>query len=171
MKPLPWTARENAIACLAGTRDPIGQGHIAGLAALARRPELSGWRFASSDGFMDASGDDLPARVERLGRIEEPWPLLCRVKAVAVLSPFGYGYKTTVADALAAGCHVLVHPRQHARLSREEQTQTLSINPRSVDDVRLAATALSRPPAQVPESAQRQQMERSFWAWKGILGP
>ncbi len=31
-------------------------------------------------------------------------------KAVALLSPLGYGFKTTIADALAAGAHVLAHP-------------------------------------------------------------
>ena len=168
-EPMPWAAREDGIVCLAGTRDPIGRGHVAGFAALARRPEMAGWRFASSDGFMDASGDDLPAGVERLGRIEEPWALLCRVKAVAVLSPWGSGYKTTVADALAAGCHVLVHPRQHARLAPEEQTRVLSVDPDSEADVRRLADALSRPPAGDAADEQRAQLKRSRSAWKGVL--
>lgn len=170
VKPLPWTARENTIACLAGTRDPIGQGHIAGFTALARHSELSSWHFASSAGFMDASGDALPAHVERLGRIEEPWSLLCKVKAVAVLSPFGYGCKTTAADALAAGCHVLVHPRQHARLSPEEQSLCISVDPDSESDVRRAGDALSRPPSDAG-TAQRRQWERGSRAWKEILAP
>lgn len=169
VQPLPWTARENAIACLAGTRDPIGQGHVAGFAALANRPELSGWHFASSAGFMDASGDALPAHVERLGRIKEPWALLCKVKAVAVLSPFGYGYKTTVADALAAGCHVLVHPRQHVRMSPEEQAVILAVDPDSETDVYRLADALSRPPAKSAADESRSQQERSRSAWKKVL--
>lgn len=170
VKPLPWAARDNAIVCLAGTRDSIGQGHVAGFAALAKRPELSGWHFASSAGFMDASGDVLPTRVERLGRIEEPWALLCKVKAVAVLSPFGYGYKTTVADALAAGCHVLVHPRQHARLTPEEQPLCIPIDPDSESDVRRVAGTLSRSPLDAG-TAQRDQWERGSRTWKEILSP
>ena len=170
VKPLPWAARENTIACLAGTRDPIGQGHVAGFAALAKRPELSGWRFEASAGFMDASGDGLPAHVVRLGRIAEPWAVLCRVQAVAVLSPLGYGCKTTVADALAAGCHVLVHPRQHVRLSPEEQPMCIPIDPDSEADVRRAGAALSRPPAEAG-AAQRKPWERGSKAWKEILSP
>ena len=169
VKPLPWAARENTIACLAGTRDPIGQGHVAGFAALAKRPELSDWHFASSDGFMDASGDALPAHVERLGRIEEPWSLLCKVKAVAVLSPFGYGYKTTVADVLAAGCHVLVHPRQHVRLSPEDRAKALSVDPDLEADVRRLAATLSRPSAGDAADERRSQQERSRSAWKMVM--
>ena len=169
VRPASWSAREHAIVCLAGTRDPIGRSHVAGFTALARRPELSGWRFASSDGFMDASGDALPAHVERLGRIGEPWDQLCKVQAVAVLSPLGYGYKTTVADALAAGCQVLVHPRQYVRLSCEEQTRILAVDPDSEADVCRLADALSRPPAGDTADETRLQQERSGSAWKKIL--
>ena len=41
VKPLPWEKRETSIVCLAGTRDPIGRGHVAGFAALSLRPVLS----------------------------------------------------------------------------------------------------------------------------------
>lgn len=44
-------------------------------------------------------------------------------RAVALLSPLGYGFKTTLADAWAAGAHVLAHPdliRRHpAMVARE----------------------------------------------------
>lgn len=168
IKPEPWAAREHAIACLAGTRDPIGQGHVEGFAALARRPELAAWRFVSSDGFMDASRDDFPPNVERLGRIDEPWALLCKVKVVAVLSPLGHGYKTTVADALAAGCHVLIHPRQHARLPRGEQARCLPVDPASDSDVRRAVEGMEKPVEAVPGAAP---FDRATAAWKRVLAP
>lgn len=168
IRPLPWDVRENTIACLAGTRDPIGRGHVAGFAALARRPELATWRFVSSDGFMDASQDKFPANVGRLGHIEEPWSLLCKVKAVAVLSPLGHGYKTTVADALAAGCHVLIHPRQHARLPRGEQARCLPVDPASDSDVRRAVEGMEKPVEAVPGAAP---FERATAAWKKALAP
>lgn len=171
VKPLPWAERKNTIACLAGTRDVIGRGHIAGLAALARRPELAGWRFVSSDGFMDASHDPLPEAVERIGRIAEPWELLCRVKAVAVLSPLGHGYKTTVTDALAAGCQVLVHPRQHARLEPDDRNRAIPVDPESADDMRRAVEKLNQPPTIDPEDEPRRQMEVAIAAWQTVLDP
>lgn len=168
-QPVPWAERENTIACLAGTRDAIGRGHVAGFAALTQGPELAGWRFVSSDGFMDASGDALPVRVERIGRIGEPWPLLCRVKAVAVLSPSGYGCKTTVADALAAGCQVWIHPRQHARLPPEEQRFAIPVDPSSAADRRRAAAGLAQPPAWQADVVQQEQLARACAAWKKEL--
>jgi hypothetical protein len=167
--PRPWAERENAIACLAGTRDPIGRGHVSGFAELARRPELSGWRFLSSEGLMGAAADDMPDQVARLGRIEEPWTLLCGIKAVAVLSPLGYGCKTTVSDALAAGCHVLVHPRQHARLSPEEQALAVAADPGSDSDVRALAERLRLPPRGDAAACGRAQTDRGVAAWKQVL--
>ncbi len=169
VNPLPWESRTPTMACLAGTRDAIGRGHVAGFAALARRPELSSWKFVSSDGFMDASRDEWPAHVERIGRIEDPWALLCRVKAVAVLSPIGHGYKTTVADALAAGCHVLVHPRQHARLSPEEQALCIPLDPASEADVQRAVGLCAQAPAWAAADVQREQLGLATTAWKGVL--
>lgn len=168
VKSLPWEKRDTSIICLAGTRDPIGRGHVAGFAALSLRPELSNWSFSLSDGLMDASRDDLPAGIERLGHLEEPWPLLCKVKAVAVLSPLGYGYKTTVADALAAGCHVLVHPHQHAHLLPEEQALTISIDPGAPDWLALSLR-LSRLPATDSSTIQQAQQSRSLSRWKVVL--
>lgn len=169
MHPPPWAQRENTIICLAGTRDVIGRAHVAGFAALARRPELAAWRFAASAGLLDAAPDPLPAGVERLGRIAEPWERLCRVKAVALLSPWGYGYKTTAADALAAGCHVLVHPRQHVRLPRAEQARCLPVDPAAPADVRRAAASLSRAPESDAAREFPRQCEMAAAAWKDIL--
>ena len=170
-KPLPWERRENAVLCLAGTRDAIGRAHVAGFAALAVRPELSGWRFQLSAGFGDDSRDDLPPVVERLGRIEDPWERLCRVKAVALPSPLGYGCKTTVADALAAGCRVLVHPRQHERLPSDERELAMPVDPASADDVRRAGACLSRSPSRLAAAVQQQQMVRAVAEWKRVLEP
>src|SRR5207302_11091767 len=59
---------------------------------------------------------DVNAPVEILREVAEPWDLLCQVRALAVLTPIGFGLKTTVVDGLAAGCHVIVHERLAGRL-------------------------------------------------------
>lgn len=169
VKPRSWDRREDAVLCLAGTRDAIGRAHVAGFAALAVRPEFSGWRFPLSAGFGDDSRDVLPPAVERLGRIEDPWDRLCGVKAVALFSPLGYGCKTTVADALAAGAHVLIHPRQWARLAPEDRVRCIACDPESAADVRRAREALGRPPALAVPGIQREQLERGLAAWKQVL--
>ncbi len=171
VRPGSWEKRESAIACLAGTRDPIGRAHVAGFARLAERPEFAGWRFMSSSGFGDTSRDSLPGRVEQLGHIEEPWSLLCGIKAVAVLSPFGYGCKTTVTDALAAGCHVLVHPRQHARLPEHEQALVIPVDATttSAEDLADIARRLMSDPSRNVETTQQLAFERASRAWKEVL--
>ena len=169
VKPMDWDVRVQTIACLSGTRDPIGQGHVAGFAALARNPALAGWRFVASDGFMDASRDGWPSNVERLGRIEDPYAVLCTVKAVALLSPLGFGCKTTVADALAAGCQVLIHPRQHVRLSKAEQAFCIPIDPATEADARRAAHFLSRLPVWDAGRIWQAQMTHALAAWRGVL--
>jgi len=171
VKVLPWAARENTIVCLAGSRDAIGRGHVDGFAALAGRPEFTQWHFAASAGLLDAAEDPWPDDVERLGRLADPWELLCKVKVVAVLSPFGTGCKTTVTDALAAGCHVLVHPRQHVRLSSEEQALAIPLDPESPPDLQELSEFLSRPPTCNAPAVWQEQMARSGAAWKGTLCP
>lgn len=169
VRPLPWEQRETDLLCLAGTRDPIGRGHVAGFSALARRPEWSGRRFAASAGLLEAPPDDWPQHVERLGRMDEPWTRLCGARAAAVLSPLGCGAKTTVTDALAAGGHVLIHPHQHKRLSPVEQSLAVPVDPGSAQDMRRAAASLARPPAVSADDLQQASRANALAAWRGVL--
>jgi hypothetical protein len=169
VKVLPWEARENTIVCLAGSRDAIGRGHVDGFAKLARRPEFSEWHFAASAGLLDAAEDPWPDDVERMGRLADPWELLCKVKAVAVLSPFGTGCKTTVTDALAAGCHVLVHPRQHARLPVEEQARAIPLDPQTPAALDALTETLSLPPKEAETRCWNERLACATAAWKDAL--
>lgn len=119
--PMPWHDRTSTVACLAGARDPVGQSAMGGflaLAAVLRREEaFRDWQFVASAGvYPGKAAEVLPDYVQREANLVEPWDLLCRCKVIAMLTPLGFGFKTTVADGLAAGCHVVVHPRQHRRL-------------------------------------------------------
>ena len=60
----------------------------------------------------DLAGWDLPdcPEVVKTGFIDDPAGFMGRCRAVCMLSPLGYGFKTTIADALAAGAHVIAHP-------------------------------------------------------------
>ncbi|MGH9823579.1 MAG: polysaccharide deacetylase family protein [Blastocatellia bacterium] len=61
-------------------------------------------------GDLTNSGIKVPRYIELPGLVDDIAEFLAPVKAVAVLSPLGYGFKTTIADALANGCYALVHP-------------------------------------------------------------
>jgi len=49
------------------------------------------------------------------GMIEDLNLIMPKVKAIAILSGRGYGFKTTISDAIANGAVVLAHPRLFAR--------------------------------------------------------
>ena len=53
--------------------------------------------------------------VRYTGMVEDLAPFFCTVKAVCILSDLGYGFKTTIADALANGTAVIVHKRLKQR--------------------------------------------------------
>lgn len=61
------------------------------------------WRLPKSDA------------VRLTGMIDDLRPFMQTVRAVALLSDKGYGFKTTISDAIANGAVVLAHPRLIAR--------------------------------------------------------
>lgn len=60
----------------------------------------------------DLSHWDLPRSdaVTFTGMIDDLRSFLPTVRGVCLLSPLGHGFKTTIGDSVAHGCHVLVHP-------------------------------------------------------------
>ena len=98
-----------------------------------------------------------------------PWELLCRSRAVAVLTPFGFGLKTTVVDGLAAGCHVVIHPRLAPRIPRDVRRHCIVCDPRRDDDIRALADKLSRPPAN--HELNEGLRQEAIGALRSILAP
>jgi hypothetical protein len=164
--PRPWAEREPLILCLPGARDAIGHEAAIGFYTLARRlsPLMSGWRFAITEGLVGSPQDGAPpSGVETIKNLVEPWDLLCRAKAVAVLTPLGFGAKTTVFDALAAGCHVLVHPKVAARLPQAARRHCIVADLASrADDLTLATEVSSEPVPNDVNSALRAQAARNL---------
>jgi hypothetical protein len=149
VKPEPWDLRRWAIVSMGGNFDPSGLANVENFQALAQRvgrlPE-SKWSFELT--WWDQWHDRVPdvkAPVEVLREVVEPWDLLCHVKVLAVLTPIGYGLKTTVIDGLAAGCHVIVHPRLAKRLPNEVAKVCLVFDPKA-DDPAALVEALPSPP-------------------------
>ncbi|XGB41390.1 MAG: hypothetical protein LVS60_13950 [Nodosilinea sp. LVE1205-7] len=119
--PKPWHERKNQIVCIPGGRDPIGISQITNFLFFARTVNLSqlksNWSFALSPGIY--RNDDLFKDIDPvvfLERLDEPWDLLCSVKALAIITHLGFGTKTTIIDALTAGCHVLIDRKFARRL-------------------------------------------------------
>jgi hypothetical protein len=110
-QPLPY-GRRRVIACL-----PTSQKNRKSWDLVTRFQKLatamkqhgSPDEFVLTGNLRDWNLPECPA-VEQLGFIEDLAGFTGTCKAVALLSPMGYGFKTTMADALAAGAQVLAHP-------------------------------------------------------------
>jgi hypothetical protein len=135
---------------------------------LASSAEFRDWEFLVSPGVIASDEpDDLSLRVRRLESLEEPWDLLCSVRALAVLTPLGFGFKTTIADALDAGCHVLVHPRLAARLPNPIRASCIEFDANKSSSARAIHNDLIAEPAgqyvnQILKEAGIQQLEQAF---------
>ncbi|MBK8781540.1 MAG: hypothetical protein IPO22_06985 [Anaerolineales bacterium] len=75
------------------------------------------WRFMATSDTSDVGSDiHLTERITTTGFLKSPYPLLSRAKAVAILSPYGYGFKTKILEAIVAGCYVLLPYQLKKRL-------------------------------------------------------
>ena len=81
-----------------------------------------------------------------MGKVDEPWDLLARTKAVALITRLGFGMKTTIVDALAAGCNVLIHAGLAKRLPSEIRAACIVVDPESRDSVRSALRRAEQQP-------------------------
>jgi hypothetical protein len=151
VKPTDWSDRQNQFVCLAGGRDAIGRAMVEGFNqladALGDTPEFRDWKFLLSPGILHRNVDDvLSPRVERMTSLEEPWDLLCSVRVLAVLTPLGFGCKTSIIDALTAGCQVLVHPVLAKRLPVTVRARCIELSPGKGVPAKLLAGMLQQEP-------------------------
>lgn len=110
--PLPYTERK-VIACL-----PTSQKNRKSWDLVTRFLDFA--RASKRKGLEaefvvtgDIASWGLPAcpEVSFTGMIDDLARFLGTCRAVCLLSPLGYGFKTTMGDALSAGAHVIAHPR------------------------------------------------------------
>lgn len=153
ISPLPWEEREQTIVCMPGARDPISTTMIQGLNILSQKmsneTSKPKWRFLLTRGIMQSDKEvSLSDNVELIEDVKKPYELLCKSKVVAVLTPLGFGMKTTIIDALAAGCHILVHPKLAQRLPDELRKICILYNPDKRRNLEELNQKLRLPPPQ-----------------------
>jgi len=99
----------------------------------------------------------IPSSVELTGLISDLPSYMARVKAVALVSPLGYGFKTTIADAIAGGCYVIVHPSIYNRCPDMLRPACIPLATLSARDV---GNALHRMEAPYPLSGTTAQLKQ-----------
>ncbi len=146
---------------MGGNFDPSGLANVANFNALATklsRAMSDQWSFELTwwSQWHDQVPDVVP-EVKIIRGCDEPWDLLCEVRALAVLTPLGFGLKTTVVDGLAAGCKVIVHPTLAKHLPVVVRSQCLVCDPSRDEDVRKVTAALAASPPVTDLNAQLRQ--------------
>lgn len=156
--------QENLCICLTSTRsnplilDALRNFDLAvrGLSASVAR----GWTFAATGAVEDFP---LDGRVIRLGLMPTLDDVLRRTRLVALLSDFGYGFKTKLLDAIAAGSRVAVTPKLWSRMPRSLDPWVLRVDldePGSFAAALEAATA--HPPVGDPNRELREQHDATL---------
>lgn len=107
--------KEKTCVCLTSTRrNPLIEDSVRGFErAVGSLTAADGWRFLVTGDLESTRGD---GRIESTGLLDTPAPLLRRSRAVALLSDYGFGFKTKLLDAVVAGNRVLVTPGLYRRI-------------------------------------------------------
>jgi hypothetical protein len=146
----PWGLRKPIMISMGGNFDPSGMANVNNYDRLSRAlSEIMPERWSYLLTWWSQWNDKVPKvsrQVELVRECQEPWDLLCQARALAVLTPFGFGFKTTVVDGLAAGCHVIVHPKIAARLPQQVSRLCIVCDPNLDEDMANLAERLSSPP-------------------------
>lgn len=150
VEPRAWEQRRPAVVSMGGNFDPSGLMNVENFNILADRlaaESAERWSFQLT--WWSQWHEKVPRvsrEIEILRQCDEPWDLLCEVRALAVLTHLGFGFKTTIVDGLAAGCHVIVHPKLAGRLPKDIVEHCIVCDPANDADMSRVAHLLARPP-------------------------
>ncbi len=112
--------------------------------------EMPSWSFAIT-GELPANYISLPSRIKVTGFIENPYLELTPARAVAILSPYGRGFKTKILESILARCYVLVPEQLMTRLPESVKPFCVVVDLNSVDSFRQALQQCAQPfPAIAP---------------------
>ncbi len=149
----PWSSRPPVVVSMGGNFDPSGIANYRNFDLLATRlPRVMAekWSYVLTwwSQWHPEKVPKVSEEVKIMRECREPWDLLCQSRALAVLTPFGFGFKTTVVDGLAAGCHVIIHPKLADRLPQQVKELCLICDPSQEQQIIKLAGSLATPPKQ-----------------------
>ena len=126
-----------------------------------------GWSFSITGADPPAPRRPLP-RLVSTGFLDSPFDLLARSRAMALLSDYGFGFKTKILEAILLRCFVLVTPRLHARLPEEVKPFCLPVDLADPDSLPRALERCRQP---FPETEVNARLRaRAFAVLDEVLG-
>jgi glycosyltransferase involved in cell wall biosynthesis len=132
-------------------------------------PRHTDWEFSVTGDWPQEGQADLGTRIQATGFLESPFDALVQARAVALLSDYGFGFKTKILDAICCGCWVLVTRGLYARLPEEVKACCLVVRPGSVESF---ADALEHARAPLPSGDLNERLHKAaFTALDRVLSP
>jgi hypothetical protein len=141
------TAERNLIVCMpTSVKSRKSQDLVNGFISFAELAQKHGtnFEFLITGDLSSWPAPQSPA-VKYTGMIEDIAQFFCSVKAVCILSDLGYGFKTTIADAMANGVAVLVHDKLKRRFSSMLGDSLISVDSLSEQSVMAILHTLQQP--------------------------
>lgn len=100
----------------------------------------------------------MPARVRSTGVLQDPYQMLGESRAMALLSDYGYGFKTKFLEAVMCQSFILIPRGLYRRVPAAMLPFCIEVDPRSASSFADALDACRRPyPASNPNEEFRQQ--------------
>lgn len=156
----PMVEKKQQCVCLMSTAfNPFLLDAAKSLARLVERlgRQCPEWNFVIT-GDLPANTLTLPERVTPTGFLDTPFTILAESRAIALLSDYGFGFKTKVLDAIQNKCYVLVTRKLYQRLPVEVQPYCIVVDKHSVDSFKSALERCLQPyPGGNPNDALRSQ--------------
>lgn len=152
-------AQESLCVCLTSTKsNPLIVDALRNFDRAVRDlpvPVAEGWRFAATGPVEDVP---LGPRIVRMGLVPSLDDVLRQARLVALLSDYGYGFKTKLLDAIAAGSRVAVTPKLWSRMPRSLDPWVLRVDLAEPGSFAAALEAAAADlPAGDPNRALREQ--------------
>lgn len=129
--------------------------------------DCSEWRFEIT-GHIQPEQLATSTRIDFTGYVEHPYQLLAQSKAMALLSDYGYGFKTKILDAIQNRCYVLVTQNLYGRLPEEVKPYCIVVDIKSIKSFKDALARCNEPfPAGDPNELLRERaysaMDKAFF--------
>lgn len=115
------------------------------------------WEFAMTGDYVAEKLLPCP-RMKPQGFLDDPLPFIAGSRVVALLSDYGFGFKTKLLEAICAGCWVMVTPGLFKRLPEAVKPYALVVRKGSQEDFRRALKQAEQPlPEGDPNGILREQ--------------
>lgn len=163
----PTPQPRTVIACVPGVTSTRTRDQVNRFAQFAQAARRQGWtEHFQITGNVTGWKVRLTPEAQTIGFVDDLPTFYRGVAAAAILSPLGYGFKTTLADAIWCGARAIVHPAIYAEMPEELKPHCMvlaSVDPKSLSALHEALhEPLDPVPAITAVNARFQQEMADF---------